>query len=506
MNNNLRDFYQEHCFTGIYSSTVPHSFSVGGKISGALFAAGEIKDAIPIIHGPIGCGFHYRYNARRRYLPVYEAECTNLSEKDIIFGGADKLRETVLAVSRRYQPALIVVVPSTATDMIHAEIRGVLAELQPLVASRLIAVESEVFSHIDKNTKKRYFRQWLQHWDKPETLGREMEEYKGCGFGELMSALVRQVMQGQPVASRTVNIEGFAWGAGGNLVIKGMVDTLRAIGIHTNCLLPNCTTADIVTAPRAQLNIVRRVRWAKGMQALFGTEYFPVTWPAGYQGLQGIVRLYRAIARHFDLEEQATAVLERQREHTLAQLQPVREFLGRYRFTVYSRSFGNIPALLDTYGQDYGLPIHYICLAIDQRRMRLAGSLPDTVELGIRNIYNALAKNGSKAQVIINPSAEELREIMAATDYVLGGRELAAAWPDARILADETLFTPFDFENYRKIAYDLAGKVKQAAPARGLMLTKFGYNPLTYPLLDTPAVTSSHILWRKMWLLRGASS
>lgn len=92
----MREYYKEHCYSDIYPSRIMHNMGVSGKISGAMNVVSEIKDAIPIIHSPKGCGFHYKYIARRRYLPLYKAQCSNLEEGDIIFGTEKKLREAIL--------------------------------------------------------------------------------------------------------------------------------------------------------------------------------------------------------------------------------------------------------------------------------------------------------------------------------------------------------------------------------------------------------------------------
>lgn len=56
--------------TLMYPSALLHTFGVNGKVSGSVGAAGEIGGGVVVIlHGPRGCGFHYRHSARRRHQP-----------------------------------------------------------------------------------------------------------------------------------------------------------------------------------------------------------------------------------------------------------------------------------------------------------------------------------------------------------------------------------------------------------------------------------------------------
>lgn len=92
--------------TLMYPSALLHTFGVNGKVSGSVGAAGEIGGGVVVIlHGPRGCGFHYRHSARRRHQPFYPLLCSDLTEREIICGGADALRRTVSEAWDRYRPS-----------------------------------------------------------------------------------------------------------------------------------------------------------------------------------------------------------------------------------------------------------------------------------------------------------------------------------------------------------------------------------------------------------------
>ncbi len=124
-------------------------------MAGAVYAVAAISDAVPLIHGPAGCGFHYRYSSRRNFLPACALACTALQEKDIVLGGAKQLRKTILETVERHSPAMIVVIPSTSVDITNDDVESVLNSLRSEINCRLVFVPSKRISHADKRVTER---------------------------------------------------------------------------------------------------------------------------------------------------------------------------------------------------------------------------------------------------------------------------------------------------------------------------------------------------------------
>ena len=74
----MRQPFFEDLMTAMYPSGLLHTFGVNGKISGSVGAVGEMQEVLPLLHSPRGCGFHYRYSARRRHQPFYSVLTSNL--------------------------------------------------------------------------------------------------------------------------------------------------------------------------------------------------------------------------------------------------------------------------------------------------------------------------------------------------------------------------------------------------------------------------------------------
>ena len=82
-------YYQDNMLLGMNIYSFLHRYAVNGKVSGNLACISEIKNAAVVLYSPRGCGFHYRYHARSRNRAVYELECADLRNNDVIFGGEE---------------------------------------------------------------------------------------------------------------------------------------------------------------------------------------------------------------------------------------------------------------------------------------------------------------------------------------------------------------------------------------------------------------------------------
>ena len=191
-----RIFFEE-LDSKLYPSTLLHAYGVNGKISGSVGAVGEMgEDVVAVVHGPRGCAFHYRCSARRRRQPYYNLFTSDLTQQEIIFGGEDKLRRTVLEIWERFHPTCIFIIPTPVSDVLNSDIQAVSFGLRRQ-GIPVVGIRSELFSHRDKNYARN--RLWQIAQQKITGDNRLEMELKGCGFTEALCALVEQVMEPQAV-------------------------------------------------------------------------------------------------------------------------------------------------------------------------------------------------------------------------------------------------------------------------------------------------------------------
>ncbi|MDR1639587.1 MAG: nitrogenase [Clostridiales bacterium] len=135
----------------------PRAFSqcLGCSTSNAACTTILIQDAATISHGPIGCAsclhdfaFTYRVDAQRRGLTnvgqrkIYS---TNLTERDTIYGGAEKLEEAIREVYQRAKPSAIFIITTCASGIIGDDVEGVAQAMQKELEIPVAAVFCEGF-------------------------------------------------------------------------------------------------------------------------------------------------------------------------------------------------------------------------------------------------------------------------------------------------------------------------------------------------------------------------
>lgn len=112
-----------------------------------------IRDAVAIFHAPVGCSSSaLGYRELFRSVPVelgrpanYDMHwmTTNLNERDVVYGAAEKLRNTILEAQRRYSPKAIFILTSCTSGIIGEDIEGVVSETQSHVDATLVPVHCE---------------------------------------------------------------------------------------------------------------------------------------------------------------------------------------------------------------------------------------------------------------------------------------------------------------------------------------------------------------------------
>ena len=114
----------------------------------------DIQDAAVVEHGPAGCSGdipfrngNFRLGNRRIGRPVHNVQYinTNLTEKDTIYGGAEKLRTAVREAYRRFSPKVIFVTTTCTSAIIGDDVAGISDELEAELGIPVIATPCEGF-------------------------------------------------------------------------------------------------------------------------------------------------------------------------------------------------------------------------------------------------------------------------------------------------------------------------------------------------------------------------
>ncbi len=115
----------------------------------------SIRNATVIVHGPIGCS-RPLVGYREIFLNIPESLnrpanvdlnwlSTNLTEHDVVYGGADKLRAAILEAEKRYAPRAIFIITTCTSGVIGDDIEGTITSVRDRVKATIVPIHCESF-------------------------------------------------------------------------------------------------------------------------------------------------------------------------------------------------------------------------------------------------------------------------------------------------------------------------------------------------------------------------
>ncbi len=320
-------------------------YGIDCKIYGAICTISEIKNAIPLIHGPKGCAYYPRFFppdairmkllTERDYPPIYS---TAMTESQVIYGGEKRLEDAILELDRKEKPELIGVIGSCVPAIIGDDLESVITKIKDKVGAKIISTPSAGYDDERAENIDDLAIDTLNAW-KDETKKEEIKfGIERCGRLDAMYSIVEQLTEDTDTIEKSVNIDTF-----GRLHyyedLKGEIDEIRAVlnrmGVRVNTVFPGCSVSDIRRMPAAELNFMRRSEnAAKFMKKKYGIDYLFDPLCVRYAGLGGIERFYIDIASRFNIEGEAEAVLRNEKLLLEGKLKKIRKALKDKTFSV----------------------------------------------------------------------------------------------------------------------------------------------------------------------------
>ena len=227
------------------------------KLFGVIRAVLGIKEALPLIHGPLGCFYHIRYLLSLRSGKPVRIISSEMNQNDVVFGAEDKLKEKIIEADQKYSPQIITVLSSCASSIIGENINQVIDEVKNEVNAELICINSGGFE------------------------GSQIE-----GYQESLTVLI-DLMEAENknsyITGNSLNLIGQYRGGPDLKILKKYFNRLE---INLNCVLTSgCTLQEIKKAPRASLNIsmceASAIEPCELMQKKFNTPFLHETIPIG---------------------------------------------------------------------------------------------------------------------------------------------------------------------------------------------------------------------------------
>ncbi|MDR1608677.1 MAG: nitrogenase iron-molybdenum cofactor biosynthesis protein NifE [Deltaproteobacteria bacterium] len=349
---------------------------------GARVVLNPITDAFHLVHGPIGCA-SYTWDIRGSLSAGSElfrqSFSTDLRERDIVFGGVDKLRAGLKEIAEIYKPPVIFIYATCVVGVIGDDVEAVAREIEKAYGLRVIVVQAPGFAG-----------------------------HKSLGYrlaGEALMKLLTPHKTDQK--ERAINILGDYNLAGEMWIIKNY---FREIGLPVLASFTgDSSCADLIKAPRASLNVVQcagsMTYLAQKMEEEFGIPWIK----ASFFGLEDTAKALRETLDILGTEaeiERAKALIARESEKAKAFIEPYLPALKGKKAAIFVG--GGFKAI--------SLIRQFISLGLTTV---LVGA-----QTGQKEEYEVMAKIASPGTVILddaNPSELEAFMREKGADILVGG-------------------------------------------------------------------------------------
>lgn len=283
--------------------------SIAGSVSqracvfcGSRVVLYPIADALHLIHGPIGCAA-YTWDIRGALSSGPDLHrmsfCTDLQEKDVIFGGETKLYRALSELIDTYRPKAAFVYCTCIVGLIGDDVDAVCKKVGQEKGILVLAVHSEGF----KGTKK-------------------------DGYLAACEAMFKLVGQGDisAIGPHSINILGEFNIGGEAWMIK---EYYRRMGIEVVSVMTGDGRVDeIRKCHGAKLNVVQcsgsMTQLAEMLKEKYGIPYIRVS----YFGIEDMSKALYDVAAHFD---DAPEILARTKDLVREEIQTIQPELAKIR-------------------------------------------------------------------------------------------------------------------------------------------------------------------------------
>ena len=400
-----------------YSTLPLHGITaIPGKISGALLVVEAIKDAVPLIHGPIGCSFQRKINPFKPYSPFYETPCTDMNDLDVVYGGEDKLSHGIKATYEKYHPKLIVVITTCPSDLIGDDFKAVIEETKAKgdVDCDVVYTTGDFVGKAKPNgCQDALYAITDQMLCNGNGMGREEEIERNDGSVNIVTFPIHGTgLRGAEIASVLGEM-----GIGINKVcfdhtaVKDLYDLLKAELTITDYSMV-CTR---LMKERAGVDHYEILEWDRYKETK-NLEFF-----CPY-GIEGSARVFMEIAQRLGKEGEAEEVIERRKKDAVERLSKLKKGFEledkKFAFLTIGAILGTEPMLLEI--MKAGVMIHNTDIL---KRFMSDEATDELLKINI----DLATKYGSDPEILVNPTIDEQIETIkkTGTDIAVPGFEVS---------------------------------------------------------------------------------
>ncbi|HOQ37909.1 MAG TPA: nitrogenase component 1 [Acetivibrio sp.] len=297
----------------------------GCQLNLSLAILNTIRNAVIVVHGPIGCGGGSLSMAgvNKGFQKLRDPNAkgviwlnTNLDDNDVVNGGEEKLRQAVLYAEREFRPEAIIVVNSCVPAIIGDDIDSILEDLQKQVNAKIVPVHCEGFK--TKIMASAYDS--VYHGILRNLVGRPEEEEKVVYEDEL------EVIKEKYRKSRTVNILNVS--SMSRQDEEELIRLVKALGLEVRIYPCYASPDDFAYVGEAALNVsicaTHDDYFVEHIKEKYGIPFVLRSIPIGIKNTNQWIM---DIASFFGLEEKANKLIEVETKELKEALEPFKEQL-----------------------------------------------------------------------------------------------------------------------------------------------------------------------------------
>lgn len=277
----------------------------------ALGLTSFILDAAVVHHGPSGCAVTAMnaVNSKDQLAAKLGADnsrscyvCTDMNESDTIFGAAEKLRDVIRETHRRYRSRAVFIGASCVSGVIGEDLESVARDVEEELGVPVAPVHCEGFK-----TKI-----WASGFD--------------AAFHAILNHIVKPPERKRPI----VNVINFYGGAR-----KEITEMFAPLGVEPIFLISNTTVEELsrLSESAATVTICGTLGsyLGTGLQHRYGVPYLRTLQPHGIAGFESWIR---GLGEVLGKQAEAEALICRERDRYLPQIEEVRKQLAGLRAVV----------------------------------------------------------------------------------------------------------------------------------------------------------------------------
>lgn len=297
----------------------------GCQLNLSLAILNTIRNAVIVVHAPIGCGGSNLSVAgiSKSFQKLRDPNAkgliwlnTNLDDNDVVSGGEAKLREAVLYAENEFRPEAIIVANSCVPAIIGDDIDSILDDLQKQISAKIVPIHCEGFkTKIMASAYDSVYHGILRNLlDKPEELRKRTYE------DDL------ELLKEKYIRSRTVNILNVS--SMSRQDEEELTRLVKALGLNVRIYPCYASADDFAYVDEAALNIsicaTHDDYFVEHIKEKYGIPFVLKSIPIGIRNTN---QWLQDIAAFFGLEENAKRLIEAETRELKQALEPFRKQL-----------------------------------------------------------------------------------------------------------------------------------------------------------------------------------